>query len=230
MRSAVLGAMLTALIVVCGASASAQVANGSFESGTSDPGDFWLTLDAGSNVIDSWTIDEGSIDYMGGWWQASDGVRSLDMSGLVPGKISQYVATVPGTSYKVSFDMSGNPDGEPLVKLITVTADGGQGQTFSYDISAFGNSRLNMGWARQQYTFVAQSDLTLLSFASGTDGFYGPTLDNVSMEAIVTTDPTFFTICHRNFGRHGLKTLVVNADDYVSHMSHGDKDGPCETE
>ena len=232
MRSVVLSATLTALIIILSLSASAQVANGSFESGSQNPGSAWLVLGAGSTAIDGWTIDQGSIDYIGGWWPASDGVRSVDLNGLSTGQVSQYVPTVPGSTYVVSFDMSGNSDGLPLVKQLTVMADGAQAASFGYDIAASGNNRSDMKWVRQQYTFVAQSNWTLLAFASATEGFFGPALDNVTVE-LRTPDPEpepLAGICHRSNGKHGPKTLYVDPHAYPAHIAHGDTEGPCEVE
>ena len=229
MRSVVLSAMLLTLIAVCSVPVSSQVYNGSFESGAFISPGGWLVLGLGSDAVDGWTIDQGSVDYIGGWWPASDGERNLDMSGVGSGKISQYVATVPGASYVVSFDMSGNPDGLPLVKQLTVTTDGANAVAFFYDISANSNSRSDMKWVAQQYTFTAQADWTLLSFTSDTDTAYGPTLDNVSMDLVPTEEEPASdgTICHRNNGRRGQQTLVVDPHAAPAHLAHGDTIGPC---
>lgn len=208
---------LVSALLLCPPASEAQTTNGSFESNTSDPGAFWLTLGTGSTVIDGWTID-GSIDYIGGWWPAADGTKSLDMSGLTAGQVSQTIPTLPGATYAVSFFMSGNPDGEPWVKELTVTADGAQPQTFSYDVLLAGNSRSDMRWESHQYLFVATGELTELAFTSGAFTFFGPTLDDVQ---VVTG------VCHRNFGRKGQKTLMISPYALAAHLEHGDTPGPC---
>ena len=223
MRSVVLSVTLAALIILYGVPAGAQITNGSFESGSQNPGNGWIVLNGGSPVIDGWNIDQGSIDYIGGWWPASDGLRSIDLSGLSAGGVSQSIPTIPGSRYEVTFDMSGNPDGGPLLKLLTVTADGAQGTTFSYDVAANGNTRSNMKWVQQRYTFVAEDDWTLLAFTSQAATFYGPTLDNVNVERLEG-------ICHRNNGKKGSKTLYVDPAAYPAHLAHGDTAGPCESE
>lgn len=223
MRSVVLSATLAALIAFCSVPAWAQVTNGSFETGTQDPGAQWLTLNSGSTVVDGWSLDSGSIDYIGGWWPASDGARSIDLSGVTAGRISQPIPTIPGANYEVTFDMSGNADGGPLVKLMTVTADEGQDAIFSYDVAASGNTRSDMKWAPQRYTFVAEDDWTLLAFTSQADTFFGPALDNVKVERLEG-------VCHRNSGKKGSKTLFVDPAAYPAHMAHGDTAGPCEVD
>ena len=212
---------------------AAQLVNGSFESGLQDPGGMWITYHSPSNVIDGWSVSFGSIDYIGGWWQASEGVRSIDMTGASAGQISQTVPTIPGLTYVVTFDMSGNP-GPPSVKLMTVTADAGQAQTFSYDTIATGNTQADMKWEVKQYTFTATGATTLLAFTSDVPGFSGPTLDNVRLEEVpqVPEDPGDPEIpegvCHRNFGKKGQKTLMVSPSAIPAHLAHGDTIGPCE--
>lgn len=229
MRSVVLSAMLIASFAISSPSVSAQVQNGSFEFGEFISPGGWLVLASGSEAVDSWMIDQGSIDYIGGWWQASEGIRSIDLNGVNAGKVSQFVATVPGATYSVSFDMSGNPDGPPLEKSLTVTADGGNALTFFYDIGVNGSTRPDMRWASQQYTFVAQNDWTLLSFTSVTAGSYGPALDNVNVELVPVEEPTPLAgVCHRSNRKQGPRTLMVDSHAVPAHLAHGDTIGPCE--
>ena len=199
--------------------ASAQLANGSFELGSQDPGAFWITLGPGATVMNGWTVDAGEVDYIGGWWPASDGTKSIDMNGRFAGQISQIFPTTPGVTYALSFDMSGNADGAPAIKLMSVTANGGHTQTYAYDTSLAGASRSDMKWERNVYTFVAESDFTLLVFKSDVEGFFGPTLDNVQILS---------GVCHRNFGKKGSQTLMVDPHAVGAHLAHGDTPGPCE--
>src|SRR5258708_31625129 len=54
--------------------------NGSFETGTFDAQAF-DTLSAGSTAITDWTVDSGTIDWIGTYWTASNGSRSIDLNG-----------------------------------------------------------------------------------------------------------------------------------------------------
>jgi choice-of-anchor C domain-containing protein len=219
----ILGAVTLILIGASVRPTTSQIVNGSFETGSGNPGSTWITLTGGSTLIDGWLVSSGTIDYIGGWWQASDGGRSLDMNGGNAGEVSQMVPTVPGQTYSVTFDMSGNADCLPTVKLMTVSVDGGQPQTFSYDIVLNGNSRLDMRWETNVYTFTATAATTLLAFTSNVTGFCGPTLDNVAIAAEVE----FEQICHRNFGKKEKKTLLVDPSSIPDHLAHGDTLGPC---
>lgn len=161
--------------------------NGSFETGT-DPGSF-ATLNAGDTNITDWTVNSGSVDYIGSYWQASDGVRSVDLNGLEAGSISQTFSTVVGATYDVAFDLSGSPDGRPVedllyspsAKEVSVSANGALSQSFFYDTSVQGNSLADMKWASSTYSFVATTTSTTLRFASQIAGAFGPALDNVSI-------------------------------------------------
>jgi len=59
---------------------AAAFANGSFELGPT-PGSF-VTLNNGDTSITGWTVVNGDIDYVGSYWVASDGTRSLEIAGL----------------------------------------------------------------------------------------------------------------------------------------------------
>jgi len=197
-------------------SISAQIINGSFENGP-EAGSFLEAYNGGG--ITGWTIDITNIDYIGSYWQAANGSRSVDLNGLhVASKISQFVPTVPGITYRVSFEMSGNPDGQPDVKTMTVTAADGSAQDYTYELTAE-NSKTNMLWEAKDYYFIAAAATTKLSFTSTTPDAFGPALDNVT---ITTNDK----ICHRN-NSPGVKTLTVGAPAVAAHLAHGDTLGPC---
>lgn len=65
-----------------------SIVNGSFEATTGgDPGAGFLTKGTGDTSITGWTVAGHSIDYIGGYWVADDGVRSLDMNGISTGEV-----------------------------------------------------------------------------------------------------------------------------------------------
>ena len=59
-------------------------------------------------------------------WHASQGTKSIDLEGAegATGAISQTFATNPGSTYVVTFDMSGNPYSTRAIKTMTVAATG----------------------------------------------------------------------------------------------------------
>jgi choice-of-anchor C domain-containing protein len=173
--------VLAAAAMALPALAASAFQNGSFENGT-DPGSFTTLTAPDAATITGWTVSSGTIDYIGTYWTASDGVRSLDLSGTSPGAISQTFNTVTGHNYTVTFDMAGNPDGTPIVKTMTVDA-GGTPQTYSFDTSTVSGtaSHTNMGWTPKTFNFTATGPTTTLTFTSTTATSYGPALDNVRL-------------------------------------------------
>src|SRR4051794_41118923 len=168
-----LGLIAGAALLFGAQSASAvTIANGSFELGTA-PGAF-AQVNPGDGNITGWTVNSGSVDYIGSYWAASNGSRSLDMSGGSAGQISQVInGLTDGQEYKVTFDIAGNPAGAPASKDLKVTADGYFG-LYSFDTS--GHSTVDMGWSSQTFFFVANGTSATLAFLSLTAGSYGAAL------------------------------------------------------
>jgi len=181
-------AVLAVSLVLAGTSLAGPsiVTNGSFETGPEIPGSF-VTLNGGSTAITGWTVMGANIDYIGPFWVASDGERSLDLSGAAAGGIMQDLTTVVGTSYLVEFDMAGNGRSGPVIKDMDVKASSSQCQVFSFDTT--GTTFADMGWETMQWSFVAENPVTTLQFISLTDGVYGPTLDNVKVTDMTPTVP-----------------------------------------
>lgn len=190
------------LSVVGGAYAASLSMNGSFETGA-DPGVFTPLASVDTTSIDNWTVTSGNVDYIGSYWASSDGSRSLDMTGSdgSAGAVSQALTTVAGHTYKVTFDLAGNPAGAPAVKTLEVDA-GGTPQAYTFDTT--GKTLTDMGWTEESFTFTATSASTTLTFTSMDAGFFGPALDNVKVTDTLTskdqcknggwqayTDPTF---------------------------------------
>src|SRR5262249_24519791 len=93
-----------------GGEGSNLLVNGSFEEGP-DPGAF-LPVNKDSTDIKGWTVTRGQIDYIGSFWPAADGKRSLDLHGSPGfGGVSQTFPTVKGQKYRVTFALAGNPEG-----------------------------------------------------------------------------------------------------------------------
>jgi choice-of-anchor C domain-containing protein len=173
------------IALYAGQSFANLIQNGSFESGA-NPGSTFSTLAAGSTAIDYWTITSGSIDYISGYWQAADGSRSLDMSGNGAGSISQDFTIVKDQMYKVTFYMSGNPDGGDITKTLSVSATGVKGiGSQSFDYVTGSNSLTDMMWQEKTWYFTAAiSGLTTLTFSSQEFNAWGPALDDVTVSLV----------------------------------------------
>ncbi|MBN2133815.1 MAG: choice-of-anchor C family protein [Sedimentisphaerales bacterium] len=185
--------LLVAAVLVAAAPVQADlVQNGSFEESTySSPIGSYVTLYEGSTAITGWTVigavavASDSVDYIGGYWQASEGNRSLDLNGYYgTGGVEQVISTVAGNTYVVTFDMAGNPDRQG-VKTMEVSA-GTQSALFQFDTT--GHSKSNMGWETMTWSFIADAPDTTLRFMSTmtnpNDNAWGPALDNVHVTPI----------------------------------------------
>jgi choice-of-anchor C domain-containing protein len=190
--SAVLTVLCVGLTATAWASPSNLVTNGSFElpgfSGS------YKTLRASNpseaDYLTGWHITAGSVDLIGSYWQASQGKNSLDLSGNQPGTIAQQsIATTPGASYLLLFDMAGNPDGRPTLKTMDVlwTPDGGsESIVMQPQFTVTGQTtHQNMGWTTYSVLLKATANQTTLGFRSTTTNSpYGPALDNVRLYAV----------------------------------------------
>ena len=162
--------------------------NGSFEQGPAIPGgSSFLTLSGGSTAITGWTVTGSNIDYIGPSWSVSDGIRAVDLDGnSAIGGIRQSFATTPGLTYFVSFDLSGNPEGAPQVKQVSVSVDGFT-QNYSFDTA--GQTRATLAWQYVNFSFLASGASATLSFTSLSPGgnSYGALIDNVSVVPVAPT-------------------------------------------
>jgi choice-of-anchor C domain-containing protein len=175
------------------------ILNGSFEQGP-DVGSTFIDLPAGSTAILGWTVGGFHIDYSGpGTWNISDGIRNIDLDGSVQnanrnGAISQAFSTTIGQRYSVTFDLSGNPAGFPLLKQLEVSA-GDAAAVFGYGIGAVvaPSLPLHISYSHQEFSFNALASLSTLTFRSltqqsGLPGF-GAIIDNVVVQSVPVPSP-----------------------------------------
>jgi choice-of-anchor C domain-containing protein len=241
------GAIATMAVSSANASSTNLIKNGSFENVNpqfSDPGAFsYIPLFPDNEVIapdqliSNWTVTDSDapstipagIDWIQTYWLAQDGVRSVDMSGTPgPGAVSQAFKTWPGHVYTVSFYMSGNPDGAPSIKTMTVDTAGvdtagvetaGTTQTFTYNTALAGNSDADMKWAPHSFNFTAINWSTKLTFTSqdAGNGNAGAALDNVSA---VQLPPTDKHQCFKSGWRAYTDPAFKNQGQCVKYVVH----------
>ena len=145
---------LASVLIVMPYSMPAQVViNGSFEQGT-DPGNNVAVFAGDSTTITGWTVQSGSVDYVGTRWMAADGNRSLDLSGQSAGSILQNAVNgfTVGMQYRLSFYMAANTEGGSAIKSLQADI-GSVSQSFSFD--GTGHSASDMGWSLRTLDFVA---------------------------------------------------------------------------
>ena len=183
MKYRLLSALSAIVLGACTVSAT-PFTNGSFETGTA-PGLF-LTLPSGSTAITNWVVGGNGVDYIGTFWQAADGTRSVDLNGVDSGSISQTFDTIINMPYNVTFSLAGNPGGPPTVKSLTVSA---AGVTTPFTFDTTGATTAAMNYSPRTFSFTANSTSTTLTFASTTTGGFGPAIDNVAVAAAAIPEP-----------------------------------------
>lgn len=176
--------------------------NGSFEAGESPGG--YLTLKPGTQSIGGWQVMKGSIDYIGTYFKASEGGRSIDLDGTPgAGAIQQAFKTTPGHLYRLTFDVSVNPQCAPNAKSLGITVAG-----VSHRLS---NVTQSSSWVNTEYQFVAMSERTTLRFDSldepSAEVSCGVLLDNVAVQDITPAQlATFNGQWQTNWGPMDLTT------------------------
>ena len=189
MKRAMLIVGLSLIITSLAQAAPSIILNGSFEEDSQVAVGSYTTLSPGDPSITGWTVGGVNVDWVGTYWTASDGSRSIDLNGNAgvgvnaAGSIAQTFATAAGQWYNVTFDMAANPDGgTSATKWLMVEADGQ-----SADFSSSANPKLGQ-WDSMTWSFLADGNTTLtfssLMTVDGDNG-WGPALDNVSVIATV---------------------------------------------
>ena len=163
------------------------VADGSFaNTGVTNA---FQTRGVGSN-FSSWRVESGTVDVIGSYWEHNGARGSIDLDGSSPGAISQQIATEPGRTYTVKFDMAGNCDGGLPNKSLQLNA-GGSSAKFEWSKPSDW-SRQKMGYQTQEFTFVATSESTKIVFASLTKPniqsgpYFGAVVTNINIAPSVT--------------------------------------------
>ena len=184
--NATLGAAALLLISTLPAHAGPNLlTNGSFENGAFvNQGNDTMSLAAGSTVITGWTVVTDTTAWIGATnpfsLLASDGSFFLDLTNYQTGApfagMSQTIATTPGSTYSLSFDLGGsNRWGRP--DSLTASA-AGSSATFTTALTGTNND-----WTHETMQFVATSGMTTIVLQGHTGAAYIG-LDNVSVEFV----------------------------------------------
>jgi len=170
------------------------IQNGSFESSVLGAGANQIVT-TGSPLVTNWTINGEATLVRGSFSTvASDGAQWLSLESNGTGfpnnkaTVSQVIATQAGTTYSLVFDYStlGNDSVSTPWQM-------------SYDVGTGPNNLLIgnsasltlAGWLHEEFTFVASSSATTISFSgiSKVNGFFGPAIDNVGVFAFAIPEP-----------------------------------------
>lgn len=173
----ILGVVAGALsaVAVLGGAVAATINDGSFELPDAPDNSFI----ANTTTLTGWTVSGGNIDIIDrGFWHAAHGRQSIDLNGDQAGAIQQTLTTVIGERYRVTFRLSGNPQGGDAAKTVRVSATGGIPADYTFSRV---NSSTDMKWEVKTYSFTATSVSSVLRFQSLESGAHGPALDHVTI-------------------------------------------------
>jgi choice-of-anchor C domain-containing protein len=162
------------------------VINGSFEEGPEF--EVYKPLDKDSTELKGWVVTRGQIDVCqekDGNWKAADGKRSLDLHGSPGfGGVKQTLATLAGTKYRVTFQMTGNPQANLTEASLTVRAAGAD-KEFKVDMT--GVTHEEPKWTKMSWEFTATDKATVLeihtAMPASSNPFGGPMVDDVKVVA-----------------------------------------------
>ena len=185
LREGLIGALTGAGLLLTGVAHANLLSNGSFESGGFvNQGNDTMSLAAGSPVISGWTVVTDTTAWIGATnpfgLSASDGSFFLDLTNYQAGApfagMSQVIATTPGATYALSFDLGsstfwGRPD------AITASA-AGTSATFTSPLTGTNND-----WQHVSMPFTASSSLTTV-LLQGVTGLNYIGLDNASVDFV----------------------------------------------
>lgn len=183
------------LMGVSGVAQANLITNGSFEDLEHTYGSAsYLTVNSLSTVtIPGWSVVDGSVDWINTYWKASDGTKSLDLAGLYQHGLILGTSfdTIVEQTYRVQFDMAGNPDRSYVKSLVSISTGDGTPHNFSFDQN--GHTHANMGWETRYFDFVATSDSANLYFGDITGVInpgdnpteaWGAAIDNVRVDPV----------------------------------------------
>lgn len=196
---------------------------GSFE--LHNPGtSTYLTFEEGSTALTGWTVGQNNLDWVNkDIWTSSAGNYSLDMNGTAPlitdppevGSIYTTISTTAGSTYSVSFDVSGylshgnttNPkELEVSVQAVNTSMVLTEIANSEVQFTATNNNPalpIALDWETRTFTFVATEANTRITFISRTtNNTSGILLDNVSVELVPEPGPAAL------LGAAGLVILV----------------------
>ena len=193
-------AALAGLAVVPASAAVNLIQDGDFNNPVA--GNPFDTPTAGNNfgAGNVWHVDSGSVDVIGNYWQTTpSGAHTVDLDGNAPGGISQSFTAAAGT-YNLSFYLSGNPDGGPAIKEMTVSVGNIANQLFNYTVTG---DKTNMNYVLEHLTFTSTGGANSLSFLSQDVGSpYGAVVGGISISAV--PEPATWTMLILGFGAVGF--------------------------
>ncbi len=180
--------LLSAVAVAAVTSASAALATNVVIDGDFNNTNAAFQTIFSPSTFGPWTVTNGSIDLIGGYWQSPSGPNaaaggtngSVDLDGDSPGGIWQSISGLTsGKTYTLTFALSGNPDGGSPTKSVDVSIGSVANDNFTYTTGA--NSHANMMYTFESVSFTAGASNTLSFVSQDASSAYGPVVGDVSI-------------------------------------------------
>jgi len=189
---------VTFFFVLFAAIAHSQLLNGGFETNQCTN---TLWCDYGGGFIpgqSSWDIVSGTIDLVqtSNQFTCIEGSWCVDLNGGNAGQISQDFTTIAGHTYELTWSQSGNYEGVPTDKLMSVGVTFPYGaavppvSTYSYDTTGLSAANMGSSWESRSYYFWAPNSFATVYFTSNSISAYGMFIDAITL--IDTTTPVNF--------------------------------------
>ena len=170
------------------------ILNGGFEIGASQTDCTWVVHSEGDSFVPGWTVIAASIDRVRisascppstESWMSFQGEFTIDLDGFTHGgAMSQMVATEPGSTYLLTFQLTGNC--APGVKRMRVEIGSTQ---YPFEHACSGTNP--QPWSEKSIEFTAASSTTNIVFRSlSTDGRNGAVVDSVRLIRLDPQQPT----------------------------------------
>lgn len=178
----VAGALLAA---TCVHASAAVFTDGLFNNPAGQSTSPGFTTVAGGSSYGAWTVTGNSVDFIGSYWNgpSATGGYSVDLNGNGQGGIKQTFDLSAGT-YVLGFYLSGNPDGDPTLKSISVALSPTTSNDISNPYTFTAGSTHTLDYQYYSIFFTTIGGPETLSFASNDAGAYGGVIGGVSISAV----------------------------------------------
>ncbi|MEV4344107.1 hypothetical protein AB0J83_06470 [Actinoplanes sp. NPDC049596] len=128
---------------------------------------------AAGTQLGPWTVTRGDVNVAStSYWQVSEGRQNLGLDGAVAATF----ATEPLLTYRISWDLAGDPTAPPTVKTGELRVNDKVIQAMSFDTT--GRTAATMGYLRRAAYVLAKGPSFRVEFAGA-----GTVIDDVRVDA-----------------------------------------------
>lgn len=203
------------LAATCVQASAAPFTDGLFNDPAGQSTSPGFTTVSGGATYGAWTVTGSSVDFIGSYWNgpSQTGGYSVDLNGSGQGGITQTFDLVAGT-YVLGFYLSGNPDGDPTMKSISVSLSPTSSDNISNPYTFTSGSSHTLDYTYYSITFTTSGGPETLSFASNDPGSFGGVVGGVTISAV--PEPSTWAMMVLGFAGMGFLTYRRRAKAAVA--------------